>query len=113
MKTLIFIFLPFFGFTQTIKIIGINNLNKKITRFENSTIELDKCNIYDYYKVKENIDSIGLDICTKADHENVIYYLVNLDKKVGMMMIMREQDICRATSWYDGIELNTLIKSKL
>jgi hypothetical protein len=110
MKTLILLLLPFFVHCQIINIIGVNDRNTKITRFENSTIELQKCNMYDYTKVVENISPIGVDIANTAKTEHTVYYLINLDKKVGMMMIMKTEDICRVTSWYDGIELNTFIK---
>jgi hypothetical protein len=112
MKILIFFLIPFLGLAQTINIIGVNDQNTKITRFEKSTIELEKCSIYNYYNVTENIEPTGLEISAKSKDGNVIYYLVNLDKKVGMMMIMNANDICRVTSWYDGIELNKFIESK-
>lgn len=112
MKILIILLIPILGFSQTINIIGVNDRNTKITRFEKSTIDLEKCNMYNYYTATESIEPLGLEISAKSKDGNVVYYLVNLDNKVGMMMIMKATDICRVTSWYDGIELNTFIESK-
>jgi hypothetical protein len=110
MKTLILLLLPIFLHGQIINIIGVNDQNTKITRFDNSTIELKTCNMYNYTKVVENINPTGIEIAKNANTEHTIYYLVNLEKKVGMMMIMKTEDICKVTSWYDGIELNVFVK---
>lgn len=97
---------------ERIKIIGVNDSNRMITRFDSSYIEITKCSMYDYYGLVEVIDSVGVEISRCVKEGSIVYYLVNVEARVGMMMIMMDEDVCRVTSWYDGYELRKLIVSK-
>lgn len=86
---------------QKIKIIAI--IGDKITRVENSYIELESCS-HDNLGVMtaEIISEEMKEIVAAKPEEQLFYYLINRSKTEAIAMFKQKEQICRTNSWHDG-----------